>query len=101
MKATSEMIVLHVIVVCRRAGVSIVPGRTWRLRPRSRDVDQVIARYLRMIDDTRPRDAESTLLEHTFERVAKAFSEYHGIDYDTWRDLGVPADVLQRCQLDL
>jgi hypothetical protein len=54
-----------------------------------------------MIDDTRPRDAESTLLEHTFERVAKSFSDYHGIDYDTWRDLGVPADVLQRCRLDL
>jgi hypothetical protein len=80
--------------------VLVVPGRTWRLRPRSRDVDQVIARYLRMIDDTRPRDAESTLLEHTFERVAKTFSEYHGIGYDTWRDLGVPADVLRRCQLD-
>jgi hypothetical protein len=101
MKAASEMIVLRVIVVFGRAGVSVVPGRTWRLRPRSRDVDQVIARYLRMIDDTRPRDAESTLLEHTFERVAKSFSDYHGIDYDTWRDLGVPADVLQRCRLDL
>lgn len=35
-------------------------------------------------------------LEHDFARVARAYGESKGIAYATWRDLGVPADVLKR-----
>ena len=35
-------------------------------------------------------------LEAGFARVAKSYGERKGIAYATWRDLGVPADVLKR-----
>jgi predicted lipid-binding transport protein (Tim44 family) len=35
-------------------------------------------------------------LEADFAKVAKAYGERKGIAYATWRDLGVPADVLKR-----
>ncbi|MGO9874117.1 MAG: hypothetical protein ACLPVY_09985 [Acidimicrobiia bacterium] len=35
-------------------------------------------------------------LEREFCKVAKGFSERRGIRYGSWRDAGVPADVLQR-----
>jgi hypothetical protein len=35
-------------------------------------------------------------LEREFCKVAKAFSERRGIRYGSWRDAGVPADVLLR-----
>lgn len=35
-------------------------------------------------------------LEAAFVKVAKRFSDNRGIRYGAWRDVGVPADVLQR-----
>jgi hypothetical protein len=35
-------------------------------------------------------------LEVGFVRVAKKFGENRGISYGSWRDVGVPADVLKR-----
>ena len=71
---------------------------TFRLR--RGDVNQIVARYLRMLDANAPDEAERTILERAFVRVAKTFSEYHGVGYEAWRDVGVSADVLSRCHLD-
>jgi hypothetical protein len=35
-------------------------------------------------------------LEGDFVKVAKAYSKRKGIEYASWRELGVPADVLKR-----
>jgi hypothetical protein len=35
-------------------------------------------------------------LEEAFVVVAAEYGERKGIDYKTWREVGVPADVLQR-----
>jgi len=35
-------------------------------------------------------------LEAEFTRVAKAYGQRKGITYPTWREMGVPADVLAR-----
>jgi hypothetical protein len=35
-------------------------------------------------------------LEEAFVEVAAAYGERKGIDYGTWREAGVPAEVLQR-----
>lgn len=35
-------------------------------------------------------------LEGAFARVARSYGERKGIAYATWRDLGVPADVLKQ-----
>lgn len=35
-------------------------------------------------------------LEKGFVRAAKVYSERKGISYSTWREVGVPADVLKR-----
>ncbi|MGO9872473.1 MAG: hypothetical protein ACLPVY_01630 [Acidimicrobiia bacterium] len=59
-----------------------------------------MARYLGMLDANAPDEAERTILERAFVRVAKTFSEYHGVGYEAWRDVGVSADVLSRCNLD-
>jgi hypothetical protein len=64
------------------------------------DIDQIVTRYLRMLDASCSDDPERTILERAFVRVAKSFSESHGVGYDAWRDVGVPADVLSRCHLD-
>jgi hypothetical protein len=34
--------------------------------------------------------------EEEFVKAAKAFGELHGITYQTWLDMGVPAEVLER-----
>jgi len=40
--------------------------------------------------------ADLSALEAGFTRSAKAYGESKGIAYATWRELGVPADVLKR-----
>jgi hypothetical protein len=40
--------------------------------------------------------ADLSALEAGFARSAKAYGESKGIAYATWRELGVPADVLKR-----
>jgi len=72
--------------------------RTFRLG--RGDINEIVTRYLRMLDARVSDDPERTILERAFIRVAKTFSEYHGVGYDAWRDVGVPADVLSRCHLD-
>lgn len=36
-----------------------------------------------------------TALEEEFVKVAKSYSDRKGIRYETWRDVGVPAEVLK------
>jgi len=38
-------------------------------------------------------------LERDFVRYAKAYGDSKGIAYATWRELGVPADVLKRADI--
>lgn len=38
-------------------------------------------------------------LEAEFVKVAKAYGDSKGIAYATWRELGVPADVLKRANI--
>ena len=40
--------------------------------------------------------ADLPALEDAFVEVAAAYGERKGIDYQTWREAGVPADVLSR-----
>jgi hypothetical protein len=40
--------------------------------------------------------ADLSALEAGFARSAKTYGESKGISYATWRDAGVPADVLKR-----
>lgn len=37
--------------------------------------------------------------EEEFVKAAKPFGELHGITYQTWLDMGVPAEVLERAGL--
>lgn len=43
--------------------------------------------------------ADLSGLEADFARFAKAYGESKGIAYATWRELGVPADVLKRANI--
>jgi len=43
--------------------------------------------------------ADLSALEDAFVKVAKDYSEAKGISYGTWRELGVPAKVLQRANI--
>lgn len=38
-------------------------------------------------------------MEDSFVEVALAFSKRHGVEYKTWRDAKVPADVLKRARI--
>jgi len=63
-------------------------------------VEGIVDRYLRMIDETTPAaNGDTATLEDAFIRVAKCFSDQHGISYETWLDVGVHADVLSRARL--
>jgi hypothetical protein len=41
-------------------------------------------------------DVDLSKLESDFARAAKGYGASKGIEYATWRELGVPADVLKR-----
>jgi hypothetical protein len=43
--------------------------------------------------------ADLSALEAGFVAVAKAYADRKGIAYATWRDLGVPADVLKKANV--
>src|SRR5262245_23029069 len=60
---------------------------------------------LQLVQERRDLDAELegmsaktdlTKLEGDFVKVAKAYSKRKGIEYASWRELGVSADVLKR-----
>ena len=61
---------------------------------------------LQLLQERRDLQAEQTqmagnstdigALESEFAKVAKAYSDRKGIAYATWRDMGVPADVLKK-----
>ena len=61
---------------------------------------------LQLLQERRDLQAEQTqmsgnstdigALEGEFVKVAKAYSDRKGIAYATWRDMGVPADVLKQ-----
>ncbi|HKH87699.1 MAG TPA: hypothetical protein VKA05_02705 [Acidimicrobiales bacterium] len=53
-----------------------------------------LERRLATVDDTEEVDMES--LEEAFVVVAAEYGERKGIEYKTWREVGVPADVLAR-----
>src|SRR5205085_2445246 len=61
------------------------------------DVD----RYLRAIapGSTAGGDEREALTER-FTRVAASFSRRRGIDYGTWREVGVPIEVLRAAGLE-
>lgn len=42
------------------------------------------------------KDSDMTALEEAFVKVAKDYGTRKAIDYSSWRDIGVPADVLKR-----
>ena len=64
------------------------------------DASQIVGRYVEAIGPTGAARVPGSVLERAFERVARGFSEDHGISYETWRDLGVPVEVLARCCLE-
>jgi hypothetical protein len=55
-----------------------------------RDLD----RRLASTDDTAEVDVEA--LEEAFIEVAAEYGERKGIEYKSWREVGVPADILSR-----
>jgi uncharacterized protein YicC (UPF0701 family) len=63
---------------------------------------------LQLVQERRDLEAEVTgmdakvdvsRLESDFVKVAKSYSLRKGIEYASWRELGVPADVLKRAGL--
>lgn len=59
-----------------------------------------VDRYLRALDGLLTLGpAVFAALEHEFVYVAKTFSRRRGISYDAWREVGVSALVLQRCDI--
>lgn len=55
-----------------------------------RNLEQRVAALAEQSEDDLPA------LEEAFIEVAAEYGERKGIDYGTWREAGVPADVLQR-----
>lgn len=47
-----------------------------------------------LADFEEPLDVDS--IEKDFVKVAKAYSDSKGIRYSTWREMGVPGEVLQK-----
>ena len=52
-------------------------------------------RIARTGDGAGPED-DLPALEEAFVQVAAEYGERKGIDYATWKEVGVPADVLQK-----
>lgn len=50
----------------------------------------------RLANRSAETDEDLPSLEEAFVEVAAEYGERKGIDYATWREAGVPADVLQR-----
>jgi hypothetical protein len=48
------------------------------------------------LDDSGGTEIDRGTLETEFAKVAKEYGDRKGIDYATWREAGVPAEVLQR-----
>ncbi len=53
------------------------------------DIDQAL-------EDSQVEEVNIEELEETFVEVANAYSQRKGISYAAWREVGVPAEVLQR-----
>lgn len=58
-------------------------------------------RQLRLIQERRDLQERARALERerAFVEVARTYSRRHGIDYETWREMGVPVTVLRRAGL--
>lgn len=70
--------------------------------PTAIDGARTVDRYLRALDGLIDFDAASfAALERAFVEVAKTFSQYRGVSYDAWRDVGVPEAVLSRAGIAL
>jgi hypothetical protein len=69
---------------------------------RTRPADAVYGRLVQQRAALGGLDSNPDLerLEATFVRVAKTYSDRKGISHQTWRDVGVPADVLKRAGVD-
>jgi hypothetical protein len=74
-------------------------SRNTTLGTRRAQVDQIIDRYLRLIDSRYPDNLERRTLEQAFVRVANEFSQRHGITRAAWQDVGVSTAVLNRLRL--
>jgi hypothetical protein len=62
--------------------------------------DAEVDRYLRAIaPGSGTGGDERRVLTGRFVEVAASFSQRRGIDYGTWREVGVPADVLRAAGL--
>jgi hypothetical protein len=48
------------------------------------------------LEDSSGSEVDRGALEAEFVKVAKEYGDRKSIDYATWREAGVPADVLQR-----
>jgi hypothetical protein len=66
------------------------PLKRAHLIQQRRDLD----RRLASVEDTEEVDIEA--LEEAFVLVAAEYGDRKGIEYKTWREVGVPADVLSR-----
>lgn len=71
--------------------------------------DAPVIQRLQMLQERRDLESELDDLEEPidvdayekdFARVAKAYSNAKGISYSTWREMGVPADVLRRAGIE-
>jgi hypothetical protein len=88
----------------RRRTVDSIQKRLAAIEQQLADASSL--KRLQLIQERRDRETELAAmggadpdlsgLEAGFVKVAKAYGERKGIAYATWRDLGVPADVLKQ-----
>jgi len=52
-------------------------------------------RYMQDIKNAEAQLADAEDPSAEFIKICLAYSELHGIEYDTWRELGVPAKTLK------
>ncbi|MDA8038977.1 MAG: hypothetical protein M0Z69_07405 [Actinomycetota bacterium] len=69
---------------------SAEPLQRVHLIQQRRDLEQRLSAASEQSEDDLPA------LEDAFVEVAAEYGERKGIDYSTWREAGVPSDVLQR-----
>ncbi len=71
--------------------------------------DAPVIQRLQLLQERRDLEAELeefeepidvAAYEKDFTRVAKAYSNAKGISYSTWREMGVPADVLRKAGIE-
>jgi hypothetical protein len=73
-------------------------GRIAEIRKQMSNGEVSFVKKLRLMQQIKNHEASMAEAEdptEEFVKIAIAYSELHGIEYDTWRELGVPARVLK------